>query len=180
MTDKRIIAGFVGIGKSTLAKKYPNEIIDLESSKYKWIYIDEKLAKLDIEKQKGSKLGRIINPNYPQNYIVAIKNALLFYNLVIISNQSFTAKMAEELLPLNIPILNVFPDSLELTKGEWISRVIARGNTKAFIENLNENWNSELEKMTEWESISTMYELPKEKYLEDLLIELNLITKGYD
>ena len=51
-----IIAGFAGIGKTTLAKKYKN-VIDLESSLYKYDNIG--LEGIPVEQRKGT----IRNPN---------------------------------------------------------------------------------------------------------------------
>lgn len=44
-----IISGFAGIGKNCLGNKYKN-VIDLESSDYKWLYSAE-LENMDKEKQ---------------------------------------------------------------------------------------------------------------------------------
>ena len=77
---KLIIAGFAGIGKTTLAKKYKN-VIDLESSPYKWDY--SKLENIDYEKMKGN-LDRKPNPNFPNNYINAIKEAIKNYDIICV------------------------------------------------------------------------------------------------
>ena len=45
-----LIAGFGAIGKTTAAKKYKN-IIDLESSNFKYI-IDDQLNELPVEERK--------------------------------------------------------------------------------------------------------------------------------
>lgn len=75
-----IISGFGGVGKTYLAKKYKN-VIDLESSPYKYVYDGNK--KQDYEKLKG-KLDRILNLDYPQNYINAIKEAQKKYDIVCV------------------------------------------------------------------------------------------------
>lgn len=60
-----VIAGFAGVGKTTLAQKYKN-VIDIESSIYKWDYSN--VDKTDLEKLKGTK-NRIKNKGFPENYI---------------------------------------------------------------------------------------------------------------
>ena len=66
-----VIAGFAGVGKTTLAKKYKN-VIDIESSPYKWDYSEVDTS--DLEKLKGTK-NRKKNSLFPQNYITAVKEA---------------------------------------------------------------------------------------------------------
>jgi len=75
-----IISGFGGVGKTMLAKKYKN-VIDLESSPYKYFY--DNINKNDYEKFKGMK-GRKLNPNYPENYVEAIKEATKSYDIVCV------------------------------------------------------------------------------------------------
>ena len=72
-----IIAGFATCGKSILGKKY-NNIKDLESSPFKNIMIDN----IPVEEQKGTK--RELNPKWPQNYYVAIDEAVKQYDIVLV------------------------------------------------------------------------------------------------
>lgn len=60
-----LIAGFGAIGKTTVSKKYDN-VIDLESSSFKYI-IDDELKKLNPEERKGLK-SRKLNKEFPDNY----------------------------------------------------------------------------------------------------------------
>jgi len=75
-----IISGFGGVGKTYLAKKYKN-VIDLESSPFKYDYSNQN--NINHEKLKGSK-NRILNKNYPENYINAIKEAIKKYDIVCV------------------------------------------------------------------------------------------------
>ena len=75
-----VIAGFAGVGKTTLAKKYKN-VIDLESSPYK--YDHSMYDNIDYEKLKGNK-DRTRNANFPQNYIDAVNQAKLNYDVVLV------------------------------------------------------------------------------------------------
>lgn len=68
-----LIAGFGAIGKTALSKKYSN-IIDLESSSFKYI-IDDELKKISVEERKGLKT-RKLNLEFPNNYYVEIVNNL--------------------------------------------------------------------------------------------------------
>ena len=60
-----LIAGFGAIGKTTVSKKY-NNVMDLESSSFKYI-IDDELKKLNPEEGKGLK-SRKLNKEFPNNY----------------------------------------------------------------------------------------------------------------
>lgn len=74
-----IIAGFAGIGKTTLAKKYKN-VIDIESTNFKW---DNSLYEnLPTEARKGLK--RPQNKNWPINYIEEIKNQSKNYDILLV------------------------------------------------------------------------------------------------
>ena len=77
-----VIAGFGAIGKTTLAQKHKN-VVDLESSSFKYI-IDDELKKLSIEQRKGLK-SRKLNPDYPENYFQAIVESLKIADIVLIS-----------------------------------------------------------------------------------------------
>ena len=76
-----IISAFPGVGKTTLNKKYEN-IIDLESSIYKYLF-DKEVSELEIEARKA--LPREKNPEYPNNYLKAIKEATKQYDIVLTS-----------------------------------------------------------------------------------------------
>ncbi len=75
-----IIAGYPGVGKTYLASKYKN-VIDLDSAQFAYI-IDDELLNLKSEKRKG--LYTKNNPNWPQNYIDAIKIAIKNYDYVLV------------------------------------------------------------------------------------------------
>lgn len=80
MSEGIIISGFGGVGKTMLAKKYSN-VIDLESSPYKYVY--KRIPSDKYEILKGQE-NRILNKNYPQNYIEAIKEACKKYDIVCV------------------------------------------------------------------------------------------------
>ena len=75
-----IIAGSAGVGKTVLAQKYAN-VIDLESSPFAWDY--SKIGDYSPEEMKGNP-NRIPNPNFPNNYITAINNAIQKYDFVLV------------------------------------------------------------------------------------------------
>lgn len=99
----KLIAGFGGIGKTTLAKKY-NNVLDLESSNFKYI-IDEELKKLEVEERKGLK-KRKLNKDFPKNYYNAIIKNLEKYDIVLISMHNEIVKLLKE---NNIEYIVVYP-----------------------------------------------------------------------
>lgn len=120
-----IISGFAGIGKTYLGNKYSN-IVDLESSDFKWIYPKE-LKNIDKEKRKGI-LERHFNPDWPENYIEAILSAEKEYDIVLISQ---SIDVLAELRLRRIPFVVAIPE-LGL-KEEYKKRCIDRGNNEIFV-----------------------------------------------
>lgn len=88
--EKLVIAGFAGVGKTTLSKKYRN-VIDLDSSKF--AYDDSNLGHLTIEERKG--LPRKQNLKWPGNYIEAILDDLTTYDIVLVWEREDIVKYQE-------------------------------------------------------------------------------------
>lgn len=121
-----IISGFGGIGKTYLAKKYKN-VIDLESSPYKYDYSDVK--KIDYEQLKGSK-NRIIRKEWPENYIDAIKKATKEYDIVCVRYNGDEEIDFYDTYGLNYTVC--YPTKSAYKK--YIKRFQDRGNSKEWIE----------------------------------------------
>ena len=79
MKEGIVIAGFAGIGKTTLAKKYQN-VIDLDAAKF--AYSDIGLEYLSMEERKCRR--RSPNPKWPNNYIKAKIKASKEYDIVLV------------------------------------------------------------------------------------------------
>mgnify|MGYP006070278029 FL=1 len=75
MSKGIIIAGFAGVGKTTLAN-----VIDLESSIYKWD--NTGLENIPVEARKGTKRNQ--NKEWPLNYINEIKKQVELYDIVLV------------------------------------------------------------------------------------------------
>lgn len=119
------LPGFGAIGKTTMSKKY-NNIIDLESSSFKYI-IDEELIKINPEERKGLK-SRKLNKEFPNNYYNQIIKELEIYDIVLIS-------MHKEIIDLleknNISYYVVYPEENMIE--EIIERCKKRGNKYDFL-----------------------------------------------
>lgn len=156
-----IISGFAGIGKTYLGNKY-EDIIDLESSDYKWIYSDE-VNGMDWEKRKGLT-ERLFNPDWPENYINAILEAEKKYKIVLISQ---SVEILAELRLRKIPFIVVIPD-INL-KEEYIARCRKRGNNEVFIGFISDYYEYFINKLMSKDDPKVI--LKSGEYLEDVLIK---------
>ncbi|MCL2569833.1 MAG: hypothetical protein FWE16_01335 [Firmicutes bacterium] len=75
-----VISCFAGLGKTTVAKKYQN-VYDLQTSAFRR---DPSIKVKNYEKQKGFD-SNITNPDFPQNYLDALKDARTKYNIVLVT-----------------------------------------------------------------------------------------------
>ena len=103
-----IISSFSCLGK-TYASKLNNEILDLEASWYKWIYEDTIIA-LDEERRKGVS-SRSLNPDYPTNYLNAIKENITKYKIIFVTPEK---RIRELLKEEKINYIVAYPKDLNL------------------------------------------------------------------
>lgn len=162
-----IIAGFSGIGKTTLSHKYTN-IIDLDSAEF--VYDDSDILHVPFEKRKGE--NRKPNPYWPQNYINAIKKAILEYDIVLVWDRQ---DIINEYLNNNFEFILCYPSKEDLTN--YIQRFKNRGNSEKYIKMKLSQYD---EKMIFFETLNVpKIILSNNKTLEDYLKENNfkLISK---
>ena len=138
-----IISGFMGIGKSTFAKKYPNTL-DLDSAGFSWCpgdrASDKRVQKL-IEKHSSCDKTlneRTRNPNATSDYVNAIKDAMKStkYEYIFVSTHESTRKWLHE---NKIPFILVYP--AEDRKDEWVKNLTERG-TSGLAKFLQSNWST--------------------------------------
>jgi len=118
-----VIAGFSGIGKTELEKKYKN-VIDLDAAEY--IYDDTEIMHIPFEQRKG--MNRKKNPNFPKNYIDAIKDAKIKYDLVLVWDRQ---DIITEYIKNNIDFILCYPDEKDIIT--YKIRYKNRGNTDEYI-----------------------------------------------
>ena len=157
-----LIAGFGAIGKTTLSKKYEN-VIDLESSSYKYI-IDEELQKLNEEERKGLK-NRQLNPAFPKNYYNDIIFNLSRYDIVLISMHKEIIELLEQ---NNIDYFVVYPEENMIE--EIIERAKRRGNNQEFITGIKDAYHRLFPKNSK-----NVIRIKQGQYLEEILIKNGLL-----
>ena len=157
-----LIAGFGAIGKTSLSKKYSN-IIDLESSSFKYI-IDDELKEISVEERKGLKT-RKLNLEFPNNYYVEIVNNLEKDNIVLISMHNEIIDLLEK---NKINYYVVYPKEDMLN--EIIDRCKARGNKEEFLSGIKEAYY----RLYPHKCKNVIW-MKKGEYLEDVLKKENII-----
>ena len=168
-THRYIISGFAGIGKSTAAYNLPGIVYDLESSDYHWSFMHD-----------GTK---VLNPEWPMNYVKAIIGLALETNdykyrdllYICISAHREVLDVLDE---LDIKYAVAFP-SYD-TKDEYIERYISRGNSPEFIAKLRENYETFIDDIRSHGKVEIC--LKKGEFLFDKLdkvsFERYLISEG--
>lgn len=155
-----IVSAFAGVGKTTLAQMYKEDVIDLESGNFKW------LDNEGTENLKGNK--KIPNPKYPINYLEAIKKANSQYKVVLISQHDVIRKCLDA---VKLDYIVVYPE-IGL-KEEFIERYKLRDNNDNFINLISskwENWISDLNLIQNHKKIV----INKGQYLSDFVEDFGL------
>lgn len=159
-----IVSAFAGVGKTTLAQMYKEDVIDLESGNFKW------LDNEGTENLKGNK--KILNPKYPINYLEAIKKANSQYKVVLISQHDVIRKCLDA---VKLDYIVVYPE-IGL-KEEFIERYRLRDNNDNFINLISskwENWISDLNLIQNHKKIV----INKGQYLSDFVEDFGLPKLG--
>lgn len=163
-----VIAGFGGVGKTELAKKYKN-VIDLESIFWKWQYNERHM---NIEEYKSGN-DRIPNPNFPQNYIEAIKENQKKYDIVLIAYSTIICRAVKE---NNVSFLLCYPD--KEAKDIYIERYRKRGNNECFINKNIESFEEAVDILEK--RVESKIVLHGNEVLEEYLIKNEYNLKLYD
>lgn len=161
MKKPLIIAGFAGIGKTTLANKYKN-VIDLESSVYRWD--NTGLEDIPVEARKGTI--RKENAKWPNNYIEEIKKQSSNYDIILVWIHPDVLKIYDE---NNIDYVLCYPDKDSLKIYE--KRYIERGNNKEYIERVINTYDMRLNQFREKNAQKII--LKGNETLEDYLLNHN-------
>ena len=160
-----VISCFAGLGKTTVAKKYPN-VCDLQTSAFRR---NPSIKTYDYEKQKGFD-SNITNPNFPQNYLDALENARTKYEIVLVTMAHDIRELLEQ---NNIPFIFVLPERTNSFKEKLIARCQERGNSESFVKYISENFDSLSRNQKDYKNKILI--LKENQYLEDLLLEEKIL-----
>lgn len=159
----KIICAFAGLGKTFLSKKYYNKIIDFDLQNFKYIYKQKDLD--NVEKLKGVK-NKVLNKNWPDNYIAQLKKIITDENVILVPADK---EVRDMLVKNKIDFIFVLP-SLE-SKEKLIARYKQRGNNQNYIQRV-------VNDLEEWININYDYEtiiLNKNEFLEEWLLKNKVI-----
>lgn len=152
------IYAFTATGKSTVSKKYSN-IIDMESTLYKYINIDG-------EDETLKSTPREINKDWPNNYFNALNEVKDKYDYILISDDICNNFLIEN----NYEYWWIYPNR-EL-KEEYIKRCKDRGNNEEFIYWYSKLWEEWIDACINDKHASKHIELKSNQFIEDVLPNL--------
>lgn len=130
---RKVVCAFGGTGKSTLVKN-DDRFVDMENSDYQWIYFEDIE---DPELRKGSE--RVVNPEFPKNYIDAVRKAVDRGKYVLCGTKP---EVLKALKSANIEFLLLVPDKRD--KELYRQRFINRGNKPDWYEDYLAKWDSQV------------------------------------
>lgn len=115
---------------------------------------------------------RISNPEWPNNYLKAIIEKINMYDLILVPSSIDVRQLLKD---NNIEFLFVLPDADDETRKMLLQRYKQRENNDALIKEVMNNFDT-------WSRNQEDYDYPiiildKNKYLEDLLLDLGFLHK---
>lgn len=158
-----IFSCFSGAGKTT-AQKRNSEVVDLESSYFKYF---NHCDVADIEANKGTK-NRPVNPNFVEDYVEAI---IENYRVNRVTFISMHQEVLDELTRRGIPFTVVYHD-LHM-KQQVMERLKGRGNSDAYCESIESKWEYFYEMYSALDNSMALNE--ETPFITDLLVKLNII-----
>jgi len=170
-----IIAGYEGVGKTTYARMHPEEAIDLDCNLYKYAE-NSKTTEGDSYK---SDPKRVINPDWPFNYLEEVDKVKNNYSYTLISTDDVVLSLLKERGETFLLVRPFFG-----VKDEYRRRFAQRGESEEYIETFSLNWNRS---MASLERVGSCVQVPLDinEYLSDVIKGIDgigslLIFSGFE
>lgn len=163
-----IIAAFAGTGKSMLAEKYPDKIVDFVCMPYKY-YLE---TCCDGGEAGKANPDNIMRDDWPYNYVDAIKEALGNGLLLLIPSEFRVLSLLRE---ENIPYFLCYPQ--RSAKEIYHKRYLDRGNTEEFLAVFIDKWDRFLDNL-EKDSYGQHIVLQPQQFLSDVIDRVLIDNKG--
>lgn len=162
----KIIAAFAGVGKSYVGKKYKN-VLDLESTYYKWL--EDGVSHLTEEERKGNK-NRVLNPEWPYNYIDEILKQRDNYDIILIQLSHPRLNNEQIFKYFDENGIDYYVARPNLSGWQAIeNRLRQRGNKEEFIEQVRDNFKIFIEEFSKAKYNQII--IDDNDFLEDALIK---------
>jgi hypothetical protein len=156
---KTIIAAHAGTGKTHFASLYPELTIDLVSMPYKYILTN------DTPYDESSKANpeNILNPDWPNNYISAIKQNLESDKILLIPSDFLVLDLLKN---EKLHYFLCYPQ--RNAKEIYCERYIKRGNSDEFIDIFIDGWDKFMDRF-EKDTYGQHIVLQPEQFLSDVI-----------
>ena len=153
MVKTKIIATFPGLGRRTLLKNSKNkDIIYIGLGEYRYV----------IDKNNGAKL---INPEFPKNYINKIKENIGIHRVIIID--ASYAEVRKE-LERQFILYELYVPTID-RKDELINNMKSSGKDAKIIYNTEKYFEKNIRDYTKDEKFAEIVWLESGKYLSDVI-----------
>lgn len=149
MKETKVWSAFPLCGKTYCTNVLNLDATDSDSSKYHWNYVDEE---------------RVANPEFPDNYIKHIKEAMNKYEYVFVScHKEVRDAMAAAGIAYNL----VYPE--RSAKDAWIDRYLKRDYNGFPLHAMQNNWDAWIDDMEKDDNALNKYVLKSNEYMVDVM-----------
>ena len=164
-----IISAFPGMGKTYSKKSITTlDIIDHESTPYRWTY--------DNDKNYINKRIKIHNPEFPKNYIDALKEIIYSEDSPDVVYVSSHSEVRDALNKEGIDYYLISP--YYRCKESMIQRYRERGNSEKFCDQLYSNWNKYIDSINN-ETHPILIKFDDRNFIDVILLN-DLLSRSRD
>lgn len=168
----KIISAFPGVGKTTLESTHES-VLDLDSSSFSWLNKDgDSTAVGSVTEEEKGTAGRTRNPDFPQNYVAAIQEAIGKYEYILVSSHD----VVRDALQANCVFYYLAYPGEDVSAEEYAERYRGRGNNEAFVNLILANFDTWVEQC-EAANKCVRLPTPSGKYLSDMIPVIEMMDE---